>query len=109
MSLLTPKVRPLSYKYTPLNNKISKANLRLSLATHLCVLCNLSRSRTRSKSNYIPAFDLDFLAWTDHFINSLTPDYGALESDLIILKNATADLHIKISPTNEANVKVVAV
>jgi hypothetical protein len=49
------------------------------------------------------------LAWTDHFINSLTPDYGALESDLIILKNATADLHIKISPTNEANVKVVAV
>lgn len=109
VSPLTPKVRQLSYKYTPLNNKISTANLRLSLAIHLCVLCNLSRSRTRSKSNYIPAFDLDFLAWTDHFINSLTPDYGALESDLIILKNATADLHIKISPTNEANVKVVAV
>jgi hypothetical protein len=30
-------------------------------------------------------------------------------SHLIILKNATADLHIKISRTNEENVKVVAV
>lgn len=55
------------------------------------------------KSNYIPASDLDFLAWTDHFINSITPDYGVLDDDLITLKNATADLHIKISHTNDTS------
>ena len=52
-------------------------------------------------SNYIPASDLDFLAWTDHFINNLTPNYGVLDTDLTLLKNAMADFHAKIAHCND--------
>jgi hypothetical protein len=54
------------------------------------------------KSNYIPPSDLDFLAWTDHFINNLTPNYGVLDTDLTLLKNAAADFHAKIAHANDA-------
>jgi hypothetical protein len=39
-----------------------------------------------SKSTYIPTSDLEFLSWTDNFINKVTPDYGVSEADLSLLK-----------------------
>jgi hypothetical protein len=45
------------------------------------------------KSNYIPASDLDFLAWIDHFVSNLTPNYGVLDTNLTLLKNAAAEFH----------------
>ena len=50
-----------------------------------------------SKSTYIPNSDLEFLSWTDNFINKVTPDYGVSEADLSLLKKATVDFHSKIT------------
>ena len=55
------------------------------------------------KSTFIPNSDHDFLAWLDHFVPSLTPDYGLSESDLNALKAATTDLHVKSAYANDAS------
>ena len=55
-----------------------------------------------SKSPYVPTSDLEFLSWTDNFINNMTPDYGVLEADLSLLKKASVDFRSKITHSKVA-------
>ena len=55
-----------------------------------------------SKSTFIPHADHDFLAWMEHFITNLTPDFGTSASDLVALKAASDDFRIKIAHINDA-------
>ncbi|MEI6334905.1 MAG: hypothetical protein WCS87_10120 [Methylococcaceae bacterium] len=54
------------------------------------------------KSTFIPRSDHDFLAWMDHFINNLPPDYDIKPSNLAAMKAACEDFTIKIAQTNDA-------
>jgi len=53
------------------------------------------------KSTFIPAGDHDFLVWIEHFIANLTPSSGATESEIAVLKAASADFRDKTIHTND--------
>jgi len=54
------------------------------------------------KSSFIPDPDHDFQAWLDHLMGNLTPDNGTSEADLIRLKAASDDFHLKTARMADA-------
>jgi len=58
-----------------------------------------------TKINFIPAADLEFLAWLDHLITQLEPvlaDYSLIADDLNPLKTLSGELRSKMTAASDA-------